>query len=339
MKHILLPIALAFFTFTSFASNKICVGEKVVVVLNDNLKKLIVHDKESLEVLQSTELEGSFFGEIALSQDGSKIWFQVDATMYCRDLNSGEILKELMGMNSYKFELSAAQDYLIHFETIEDHSLIYVYDLNTAEAISYAKVDFTLFLETIHYNHKKQMLHLLSRTYQSKTEKPSKEPLFGIPETAEQIELAFRHDQKETRYYVYDIADKTVLYNEMIAYSPDYSSDFEGINDRLYLITDLGTVEVMDDHSFKMSSIVNMNRSDYAILGSEMVTATDFFLSTYSFETSEFTELYDKEANEILIQADGIAMTETDYYAFKEGIFYRFKRSEAMNVDFEMALD
>lgn len=339
MKQLLLSIALALFTFTSLASNKICVGENVIVLFNESLKKLTVHDKETMEIIQSTELEGDSFGEIALSQDGSKIWFEMDSKMYCRDLETGEIVREIQASNAYKFELSNAQDYLIHFETIEDYSLIYVYDLNTTEAISYAKVDFTNFLETIHYDHQKQRFHLLSRTMTSATESPSKEPQFGLPETAEQIELHFRHDEKEMRYFVYDIANKTVLLDELIAFSPDYSCDFEVINDKLYLITDLGTAEVLEDHSFKMSSIVNMNRSDYAILGSELVTATDFFLSIYSFETGVFTELYDDEANKVLIEAIGITMTETDYYAFNESVFYRFKRSDPMNADFEMTLD
>ena len=339
MKHLLLSITLVLFTFGSFASNKICVGEKVIVVFNESLKKLTVHDKETLEVLQSTELEGYNFGEIALSQDGTKIWFQMDGKMYCRDVETGEILKELQGASMYKFELSAAQDYLIHFERIEQSSLIYVYDLNTAQAISYAKVDFSLFLETIHYDHAKQTLHLLSRTFQSKTEKPSKEPLFGLPETAEQIELDFRHDQEESRYYVYDIANKKVMYDEIITYSPDFSCDFEVINDRLFLITQIGTAEVLEDYSLKITSLVILNMSDYAILETEMVGPTGFFLFSHSFENGAYKELDDNKANKILVEADGIAMTETDYYAINEGIFYRFKRSEPLNVDFEMALD
>ncbi|MCJ8288158.1 MAG: hypothetical protein HRT58_02415 [Crocinitomicaceae bacterium] len=339
MKHLLLSITLVLFTFGSFASNKICVGEKVIVVFNESLKKLTVHDRETLEVLQSTELEGYNFGEIALSQNGSKIWFQMDGKMYCRDVETGEILKELQGVNRYKFELSAAQDYLIHYERIEQSSLIYVYDLNTAQAISYAKVDFSLFLETIHYDHAKQTLYLLSRTFPSKTEKPSKEPLFGLPETAEQIELDFRHDQEESRYYVYDIANKKVMYDEVITYSPDFACDFEVINDRLFLITQIGTAEVLDDYSLKITSLVILNMSDYAILESEMVGPTGFFLFSHSFKNGAYKELDDSKANKILVEADGIAMTETDYYAINEGIFYRFKRSEPLNVDFEIALD
>ncbi len=339
MKHLLLSIILTLFTFGSFASNKICIGEKVIVVFNESLKKLTVHDKETLEVLQSTELEGNNFGEIALSQDGSKIWFQIDSKMYCRDVETGEILLELQGANLYKFELSAAQDYLIHYERMEESSLIYVYDLNTTKAISYAKVDFTLFLETIHYDHVKQELHLLSQTFPSKTEKPSKEPLFGLPETAEQIELDFRHDGEESRYYVYDITNKKTIYDEIISYSSDFSCDFEVINDRLYIITQMGTSEVLEDYSLKLTSLVIINMSDYAILESEMVGATAYFLFSHSFETGISKKWDDKKVNLILVEADAIAMTETEYYCIEEGVFYRIKRSEPMNIDYEMALD
>ncbi len=339
MKHLLLSIILILFSFGTFASNKICIGEKIIVVFNESLKKLTVHDKETLEVLQSTDLEGSHFGEIALSQDGSKIWFQIDSKMYCRDVETGEILKELQGASLYKFELSAAQDYLIHYERVEESSLIYVYDLNTAKAVSYAKVDFTLFLETIHYDHAKQELHLLSRTFPSKTEKPSKEPLFGLPETAEQIELDFRHDGEESRYYVYDITNKKAIYDEIIPYSSDFSCDFEVINDRLYIITQMGTAEVLEDYSLKLTSLVIINMSDYAILESEMVGATAYFLFSHSFETGIYKKWDDKKANLILVEADAIAMTETEYYCIEEGVFYRIKRSEPMNIDFEMALD
>lgn len=340
MKHLLLSIILSFFAFGSSASNKICIGEKVIVLLNENIKKLTVHDKVTMELVQSTDLEGSSFGELALSSDGTKIWFQVDATMYCRDFETGEIVKELQGTNSYKFELSSTQDYLIHFETIEhDHSLVYVYDLNTTQAVSYAKVDFTNFLETAHYDHKKQELHLLSITFPSKTEKLSKEPLFGLPETAEQIALDFRHDGEETQYLVYDIANKKVIYDDVIEYSSDFSCNFELINDKLYLITDIGTAEVLEDHSLKLTSLVAINMADYTILESELIGATGFNFFSYSIETGAYKEMDDNEANLILIEADALAMNETDIYAIKEGIFYRFKRAEPLNVDFEMSLD
>lgn len=339
MKQLLLSLTLALFSFASFASNKICIGEKVIVVFNENIKKLTVHDKESLELLQSTELEGNTFGEIALSKNGTKIWFQMDGVMYCRDVDNGEILKEIQGANSYKFELSAAQDYLIHFERIEESSLIYVYDLNTAEAISYAKVDFTFFLETIHYDHEKQQLHLLSKTFPSETEKPSKEPVFGLPETAEQIALDFRHDEEESRYYVYDIENKKVLYDKNIAYSPDFSCDFEVINERLYIITQMGTAEVLDDYSLKLTSLVLINMNDYAILESEMVGATNFFLFSHSFETGAYKEWDDDEVNLIIVEADAIAMTETEYYCILEGLLYRFDRSDPSDSNFDMPLD
>lgn len=339
MKHILLSIALAFFTFGTFASNKICIGEKVIVVFNESLKKLTVHDKETMEVFQSTELEGSSFGEIALSQDGSKIWFQVDRTMFCRDLETGEIVKELLGSSFYKFELSNARDYLIHYETIETFSLVYVYDLNTTEAISYAKVDFKGSLETCHYDHVKQEIHLLSRTFPSKDEKAHKEPIFGLPETSEEIELEFRHDEEVSHYLVYDIANKKVLYDENVFYSSDFSCDFEVIEDRLYIITQLGTAEILEDYSFKITSLVALNMLDYSILESEMVGSTTFFLFSHSFKTGETKELYDDEADVILIEADAIAMDETNYYAILEGVFYRFKRSDPMYVDYEIALD
>lgn len=339
MKHILLSLILAMVSFGSFASNKICVGEKVVVVFNENLKKLTIHDKETLEVLQSSMLEGNSFGEIALSSDETNIWFQIGGMMYCRSIETGEITKEIPGTNAYKFELSAAQDYLIHYETYEDHSLIYVYDLNTAEAVSYAKVDFVNFLETAHYDHEKQQLHLLSRTFESKTEKPAKEPMFGLPESAEEIALHFRQDQKETHYFVYNIANKSVLYDEKIEYSPDFECNFEVIKDELYIITAMGTAKVKEDYSLEITSIILMNLTDYAILDSEFVGATPYFLYTRSFETGEYKEMYDDETNLILIEAAGIAMTETDYYCVNEGVFYRFKRSEPMNADFDMPLD
>ncbi|MDG1331417.1 MAG: hypothetical protein P8P74_03760 [Crocinitomicaceae bacterium] len=339
MKHILLSFILVLISFGSFASNKICVGEKVLVVFNENLKKLTVHDKESLEVLQSTDLEGSTFGEIALSPDEANIWFQTGRTMYCRSIESGEILKELSGTNAYKFELSAAQNYLVHYETYEDHALVYIYDLNTAEAVSYAKVDFVNFLETAHYDHEKQQLHLLSSTFASKTEKPAKEPMFGLPSTSEEIELHFRQDGDETRYFIYDIANKSVLYDEVIPYSPDFECNFEMINDELYIITALGTAKVKEDFSLEITSMVLMNMSDYTILASEFVGATPYFLYTRSFETDTYEEMDDDQVNLILIESDAIAMTETDYYCIKDGVFYRFKRSEPMNADFEMPLD
>ena len=340
MKSILLSIILAFFAFGSFASNKICVGETVIVVFNQNLKKLVVHDRETLEILQSTELEGYSFGEIALSKDETKVWFQMDGKMYCRDMKTGEIAKEIQGSNAYKFELSAAQDYLIHYETIEESTLIYVYDLNTAEAVAYAKVDFTTFVETCHYDHEKQELHLLSRTFVSKTEKRPKEPMFGFPETAEEIALGMRHDEKESRYYIYDIANKAVIYDENIFYSSGFSVDFEVINDTcLYLVTQVGTAEVLDDHSLRITSFVATNLADYAILGNDLVGVNGFVFSSYSFEDGSMKEYYDDEANKILIEADAIAITETDYYAMKDEIFYRFKRSEPLNSDHELSLE
>ena len=339
MKQFLLSFALVFFTFGSFASNKICIGEKIIVVFNENLKKLTVHDKQTLEVLQSTNLEGYSFGEIALSSDGTKIWFQIDGTMYCRNLDSGEIVKELQGTNAYKFELSNAQDYLIHFETIEQHSLIYVYDLNTAQPISYAKIEFTNALETIHYNHERQEIHLLSKTFPSKTEKPSKEPLIGLPETAEQIALGFRYDGEESQYFVYDIANKKVIYDQVIEYSSAYSCNFEVIDKKLFIITDIGTAEVLEDYSLKLTSLVIMNLADYSILESELVGATGFGLFSQSFQSGIYTEMNQNEVNLILIEADALAMSETNYYAIKEGVFYRFKRAAPLNVDFEMALD
>ncbi len=339
MKSVLLAVFSLLFASQLFASNKICIGEKVIVVLNDNVNKLTVHDKETMEVLQSTSLEGSIFGELALSQDGSKIWFQMDATMYCRDVSTGEIVKELEGANAYTFELSAAQDYLVHFENMEDHALIYVYDLNTAEAISNAKVDFTQFLETIHYDHKKQVLHLLSQTFDSKTEKSSEEPMYGIVESSEEITESMLYDERESRYYVYDIANKKVIYDQNLSYSPDFSSDFEVINDRLTIVTQVGTAQVQDDYSLKVASLAIPNLADYAIDGSNLIGMNGFFLFFYSFEDDSIIQLYDDEVNQILIEADAISITDTDYYTFKEGVFYRFKRSDPMNADFDMPMD
>ena len=74
--------------------------------------------------------------------------------------------------------------------------------------------------------------------------------MFGMPETPEEIALAMRQDELESRYYIYDIANKAVIYDENIFYSSSFSVDFEVINDStLYLITQVGTAEVLEDHS------------------------------------------------------------------------------------------
>lgn len=339
MKRTLLLSFLLFITASSFASNKICVGENVVVVFNEDLKKLTVHEKESLEIKQSTELEGSVFGEIALSQNESKIWFEIDGVMYARDLETGEIVKNIQGANVYKFELSAAMDYLIHFEMMENDALVYVYDLNTAEAVSYAKIAFTDFLETIHFDAQKQQLHLLSKRFTSETEKPSKEPVFGLPSSVEEIALDFRNDGLASRYFVYDIANKQELYNEVISYSPDFGCNFEVIDERLFIVTAIGTAEVQEDFSLKLTSLVAMNVVDYAVFGSDLIGITGFNFFSYSVETGTYKEWNDDKANLILIQSKGLAVSETDYYFMMEGVFYRAKRSEPLNIDADMPID
>lgn len=339
MKYLLLSILISFGGFSALASNKICVGENIIVVFNENLKKLSIHDKETMEVLQADELEGRSFGEIALSTDGTKLWFQIDDKMYCRDVNTGELLKELHSSGDFKYELSAADDYLIHFETIEQHSLIYVYDLNSTQAVAYAKVDFTESLETIHYDHKRQKLHLLSSTRPTKKETAPKEPTFGLPQSAEQVALEFLHDQEEMRYMVFDITTKKSLFDAFVPYSPDSDCNFEVIGDKLYIITGIGTAEVLEDYSFKLTSLVVTNLSDYDVLNSELVGTNDYFAFSNSFEDNTYKKWDSFDANLLLIEADAIAVTETDYYVIKEGIFYRFKRSEPRNVDFEIAMD
>lgn len=335
----LLLFILSFITFSSLASNKICVGETILVVFNEDLKKLTVHDKESFEIRQSTTLEGTSFGEIALSRDESKIWFPMDGIMYVRDVKTGEIVKEIQGANAYKFELSAAMEYLIHVELMEDHSLIYVYDLNSAEAISFANIPFSDFVETVHFDAEEQQFHLLSKQVKSRTETLSKEPMFGLPETVEQIALDFLHDGMESRYYVYDITNKKELFNQVIPYSPDYSCDFEVIDGRLFVVTALGTAEVMEDFSLRITPLLAMNVSDYAIFGKQLIGVTGSNLFAYSVETEEQDEWYDDEVNELLIQASGLAITETHYYFIKEGVLYRMKRSEPLNIDLETLVE
>lgn len=339
MKRTLLLLFLSVLSFSSFASNKVCVGETVVVVFNEELKKLTVHEKESLEIRQSTSLEGFVFGEIALSKDESKIWFQMDGIMYARDTQTGEIVKEIQGSNVYTFELSAAMDYLIHFEMMEQDALVYVYDLNTAEAISYAKLPFADFLETIHFDAEEQQLHLLSKPFASKTEKPSKEPVFGVPETLEEVALDFRHDGMESRYVVYDIANKKELYNEVIEYSPDYECNFEVIDNRLFIITALGSAEVQEDFSLKLEPLFAMNMTDYAIFGTDVIGVTGFDLFSYSVETQMGKEWDEDKVNLLLIKASGLAVTETDYYFIAEGVLYRVKRAKPLNIDFETSLE
>lgn len=339
MKHLLLSFLLAMFSFGSFASNKICVGEKVIVVLNENIKRLVILKKENLEILQTTDLEGESFGEIGLSSDGANIWYQVDDRMICRVIETGVILLEISGGSGSTFELSAAMDNLIHYENIEEKALVYVYDLNTAEAISYAKIDSKLSLESAHYDQENQRLHILSHTYPSKTEKPSKEPKFGLPESVEQLALEFRHDQEEMHYMVYDIQNKKALYDEWIEYSPDDQCNFEMINDELYIVTDMGTAKVLEDFTFELTLIISLNQIDYDVIESELIGVNGYFMYIHSFKTGTYKKLDDFEANLILIEADGIAATETDFYCIKEGVFYRFKRSTPMNVDMDMALD
>ena len=339
MKHILLSFLLAMFSFGSFASNKICIGEKVIVILNENIKRLTVHDKETMEIMQVTDLEGDSFGEVALSTDGTKLWFQIDDKMFCRVIETGEIIKEIPKGDQGKFDLSAAMDHLIHYETIENKSLIYVYDLNSTEAVSYAKIDSKLGLESAHYDHEKQLLHVLSHVYPSKNETPSKEPMIGLPESIEQLELEFLHDKEEMHYIVYDIQNKKALYDDWIAYSPNHSCNFEVINDELYIVTDMGTAKVLEDFSFELTTIVCVNLTDYDVGESELIGANGYFMFVNSFKNGSFRKLDSFEANQILIEADGIAVTETEYYCIKDGVFYRFKRSTPRDVDFEIALD
>jgi hypothetical protein len=338
MKHALLSLLLVLISFGSFASNKICIGEKVIVVLNENIKRLTVHDKETMEVLQMTDLEGNSFGEIGLSSDGSKIWFQIDDKMFCREIESGEIIKEIT-QGWGKFDLSASMDYLIHYETIEEKSLIYVYDLKSAEAISYAKFDSKLKLETAHYDHKNQLLHILSPRYPSKTEKAPKEPMFGLPQSVEQLELEFLHDKMESHYIVYDIQNKKALYDEWISYSPNHTCNFEMINDELYIVTDMGTAKVKEDFSFELTLIVSVNLTDYDVEGSELVGINGYNMFVHSFESNTHKNLDHFDVNPILVEADGIAITETHYYCIKDGVFYRFKRTTPRDVDFEVPLD
>ncbi|MFK7786776.1 MAG: hypothetical protein AB8B56_16775 [Crocinitomicaceae bacterium] len=339
MKQILLSVLLALFSFGSFASNKICVGENIIVVLNEKVKRLTVHDRASMEIIQSTHLEGDSFGEIALSTDGSKIWFQIDDKMYCRAIESGEILKEMPGGDSYTFDFSASMDYLIHYQTIDEKSLIYVYDLNTAEAISYAKVDSKLELETAHYDHNKQLMYVLSETYPTKKESTSKEPQIGGLQSIEQIELEFLHDQEEMRYIVYDIQNKKALHDEWLAYSPDGNCDFELINGELFLVSGIGTAKVLEDFSFKLTNVICVNQKDHNVYASELIGVNGYLMYTYSPEKGTYTKYDDFEANLILLEADGIAITETELYCIREGIFYRFRRDNLMGVDYEIALD
>lgn len=339
MKLILLSFLFALFSFGSFASNKICVGENVIVVLNENVKTLTVHDRASMEVIQMTHLEGDSFGEIGLSRDGSNMWFQIDDKMYCRSIESGEILKELDGGASFKFDLNASMDYLIHYQTTEESTLIYVYDLNTTEAISYAKVDFKLKLETSHYDHEKQLLYLLSETYPTKKESSSKEPQLGLPQSTEQIELEFLHDQEEMRYLVYDIQNKKALFDEWLAYSPDGYCDFELIDGELFLVSGVGTSKVLEDFSFDLTTVVCVNQKDHNIYESELVGVNGYLMYSYSPEKGTYTKYDDFEVNLILLEADAIAMTETEFYCIREGIFYRFRRDNLMGVDYEIALD
>lgn len=335
----LLLFLLLFITLPSLASNKICVGETVLVVFNEELKKLTVHDKETFAILQSNHLEGHSFGEIALSADESKIWFPIDNIMYARDLTSGEIVKEIHGISAYKFEFNAAMDYLIHVELMEDRTVMYAYDLNSTEAIAYANIPLMDLVETVHFDATKQQFHILFKQVQSKTETLSKEPLFGLPETIEQIALDFLHDGMESRYYVYDSAEKKEVFNQVLPYSPDYGCNFEVINERLFVVTALGTAEVMDDFSLKLIPMFTMNVSDYAIINDQIIGSTGSNLFMYSVDTEQQRDLYDDEVNQLLIEASGLAITETHYYFTKEGILYRIKRSEPLNIDLETSVE
>lgn len=339
MKHVFLSFLLVMFSFGSFASNKICIGENVIVVLNEKIKRLTVHDKASMEVIQLTDLEGDSFGEVALSSDETKIWFQINDKMFCRVLETGEIIKELPEGNRGTFELSASMNYLIHYQTIDGKSLIYVYDLNSTEAISYAKVDSKLKLESAHYDHENQRLHILSIAYPSKNEKSSKEPVLGLPQSVEQIKLDFLHDQEEMHYIVYDIQNEKALYDEWIAYSPDGDCDFELINNELYIVTDIGTAKVLEDFSLDLTTIVCVNQTDFDVHKSELVGTNGYSMYVQSFDSGTFKKMDSFEANTILVNADGIALTDDEYYCINEGVFYRFKRSTPMDVDYEIALD
>jgi hypothetical protein len=339
MKYIILSFTISLFAFGSFASNKICIGEKIIVVFNEKVKRLTVHDRASMEIMQMTELEGDSFGEIGLSTDESKIWFMIGDIMYCRDVESGEILKEIQGGDSYKFDMNASMDYLIHYQTIEEKSLIYVYDLSSMEAVSYAKVDSKLELETAHYDHKKQLIYVLSKTYPSKNESSTKEPTLGLPQSVEQIELEFLHDQEEMHYIVYDILNKKALKDEWLAYSPDGNCDFEMIGEELFLVSDVGTAKILEDFSFDLTNIVCVNHKDHNVFESELVGVNRYLMYIYSTEKGTYKTYDSSAADVILLEADGIAMTETELYCIREGIFYRFLRATPMSVDYEVPLD
>ncbi len=339
MKSILLAVFSLLFASQLFASNKLCVGEKYLVVLNTSTKKLTVHEKATLQIIQSTTLEGYSFGELALSSNEGNIWFEMDGIMYCRSVEMGEILSEIMGSNAYKFELDNSSQHLVHIEQSEEQTLVYIYDLNTREAVGSAKFGFKWSLETCHFDPATKELHLLSKKFDSTREKASEETVFGLPETPEEIEAAMRHDQQESHYLVYDFKTKNVVYDQDVFYSSDFETNFELIAGRLFVVTQLGTAEVLGDRSFSITPLVATNLSDYAIFGAQIVGGNGSFFFNYSISDGTFVEHWDDEVNQLLIDATAIAVTETEYYATSESVLYRFQRSSPREVDADVVIE
>jgi hypothetical protein len=340
MKQFLLAFAILITSTTLFAANKISVGEKWVVVANQNAKKITVHDKLTLEIVHTISLESRSLRDMTLSNDESKIWYLVGGTMNCISTSSWETVLEIQGMNLFLFEFNALNKQMVHYEGSSELSHVAIYDLNSTEIIHKADLSFSGFIEAAYFDDSLKQIYLLSKRDKFNSELPlSEEDAVIFPESREDIEKVMKHDGKGSRLLVFDLNTNAATFDDTLYYSPNFSSDIDKIGDRLFLITQVGNCELLKDNSLRTTSFIATNVADYTIHGTSIFGANQFTFFQYNSANETFVEFWDDEVNIIILESTAIDMDKTHCFVLSDNILYRFDQTKMMNVETEISVE
>ncbi|MFT5779684.1 MAG: hypothetical protein ACI837_002643 [Crocinitomicaceae bacterium] len=339
MKHIVLFWVILLTSTSLLASNQISVGEKFVVVANSKSKKITVHDKATLEIVHTIFIENGRLYEVALSSDESTIWYRSGATMYCISTSTWEPNIEFEGFGVYRFELNNQNKQLIHYENSGESTIVDIFDLNSAVMSDHMEIPFSGFIESIFYNDSTDQLIILTPKFDLKSELPlSEEEAIIFPETKEEVELSMRHDGKGSRLVVFDKMDN-IIHDDTIYYSSNFSTDLDMIGDRLFLITQIGNCEILEDYSLRTTSFIATNVQDYTIHETSIYGSNSFNFFQYNSTDDSYTEFWDDDMNKIIVEANAVEMDETHCFVVYDNILYRFKQDNMREVDWEVSVE
>lgn len=286
-----------------------------IIYKNDNT--LLVLNKSDNKVLYKVEnIYGSSFEKnLFVSKDQSKLWYQNSFDYICVNTSTWKVEKKINGFNVFLFCPTTNREYFVHSQLEDDEFTSSIYDANKGEIIKTVKYNAHSFVDDVIYDSKTGYLYQLSSNYVSSTE--TKQNIKDFPENVDDITNIMKNDGNETELIVYDVRNDKLISKKSNFYSASSSPNLEIINDKVYIITGIGTALIDANFNFKIAPMIYSGLRSYAIVDNGIIGVTFFEMFNMNFSTWESKSL-DVEIHEDILNADAFCSTNgIDIYVLR----------------------